>query len=221
MSVIAGVARAASAKVLTGARPTTRVFPKTKWTLVVAVALLALLTFAVLIAASETPPKAEHYSSVVSINSQSQTEVAVSEPAAAPQMSEQEALDAYGKLPLSFVSKEGQTDKAVRYYAQGAGYGFYFTKKGATLSFAEGKGRGHALALDFLGADPRATLTAQERLAGEVNYLVGNDSTKWQQGLPTHGELIYGGLWPGIDMAVRGQGGQPQVRVPPQARLFG
>jgi hypothetical protein len=48
----------------------------------------------------------------------------------------------------------------VRYYAQGAGYGF-FTKGGAMLSFTEGKGRdGRALALDFLGADPDATLLA-------------------------------------------------------------
>jgi hypothetical protein len=123
-------------------------------------------------------------------------------------MSEEEALGAYGKLALSFIPNEGQTDQAVRYYAQGAGYGFFFTKEGAMLSFAEGKGRGHALALDFLGADPDATLTAQKRLAGEVNYLVGDDSSKWRQELPTHGELLYGGLWPGIDMAVRGEGGK-------------
>jgi hypothetical protein len=122
-------------------------------------------------------------------------------------MSEKEALDAYGKLPLSFVPNEGQTDEAVRYYAQGAGYGFFFTHKGATLSFADGEGGGHALALDFLGADTHATLEAQKRLSGEVNYLQGNDPAKWQQGLPTHAELLYEGLWPGIDMGVRGEGG--------------
>ena len=82
-------------------------------------------------------------------------------------------------------------------------------KEGAMLSFAEGKGRGgHALALDFLGADPHATLTAQKRLSGKVNYLVGDDPAEWQRGLPTHAELLYGGLWPGIDMAVRGEGGK-------------
>ncbi len=125
-------------------------------------------------------------------------------------MSEREALDAYGKLPLSFIPNEGQiTDEAVRYSAQGAGYGFFFTQEGATLSFAEGKGRGgHALALAFQGADPHATLEAQERLSGKVNYLQGDDPAKCQKGLPTHGELLYGGLWPGIDMAVRGDGGK-------------
>jgi hypothetical protein len=123
-------------------------------------------------------------------------------------MSDEEAIDAYGKLPLAFVPNEGQTDEEVRYYAQGAGYGFFFTKERATLSFAEGKGQGgHALDLSFLRADPDATLTAQKRLAGKVNYLQGDDPAKWQKGLPTHAELLYGGLWPGIDMAVRGEGG--------------
>lgn len=75
------------------------------------------------------------------------------------------------------------------------------------LSLANAQGRGHALGLDFLGANPDATLTTQEQLPGEVNYLVGDDPANRQQGLPTLGELRYGGLWPGIDMAVRGEGG--------------
>src|SRR5215204_3288946 len=165
MSIVAGVGKAAGAEVpTTGARPTGRAFPKTKRALVAAVALLlALATFAALIPASQAPNAGHSYYSAASTDSQS---------GAAPQhMSEREALDAYGKLPLSFVPNEGQTDKAVRYYAQGAGYGFFFTEGGAMLSFAEGKGRGgHALALNFLGANPHATLTARQRLPGKVNY---------------------------------------------------
>jgi hypothetical protein len=178
MSVIASVAKAAGAKVLTGTRPTPRVFPTTVRTLVVmALALLALVAFAALIVASQAP-SAEHLS-VGSNDSKSGAAAPVSKPGTAPQMSEKAALDAYSELPLSFIPNGGQTDKEVRYYAQGAGYGFFFTKEGAMLSFAEGKGHGHALALDFLGADPDATLEAQKRLSGEVNYLQGNDPTKW------------------------------------------
>jgi hypothetical protein len=213
MSVIAGIGKALGAEAFTtGARPAKgRVLPKSKWKLVmVALAVGALFAYLALIVASQTP-KAVHYSSAANTNTQSQTEQeeAVSQPGAASQMSKKEALDAYKKLPLSFIPNEGQsTEEAVRYYAQGAGYGFFFTPKGATLSFAEGKGRGHALALDFLGADPGATLEAQKQLAGKVNYLVGDDPAKWQQRLPTHAQLLYGGLWPGIDMAVRGEGGK-------------
>src|SRR5215211_1326633 len=199
---------AAGAEVLRGARPATgRAFPEKKRALVV-VALLALLAaFAALITASQAPNAEHHSYSAGSTADQSGAGAPVSQPAA-PQMSEKEALDAYQKLPLSFIPNEGQTDEAVRYYAQGAGYGFFFTKEGAMLSFAEGTGRGgHALALDFLGANPDATLEARERLAGDVNYLVGDEQAQWHQKLPTHGELLYGGLWPGIDMAVRGEGG--------------
>jgi hypothetical protein len=208
MSGVAGVMKAAAGtKMLIGARPAKKALPRIKRTLVVgALVLFVLAAFAALIPASETPNREN--SSAASTNSQSVTEASVSETGAAPQMSEEAALDAYGKLPLSFITNEDQTDEAVRYYAQGAGYGFFFTQKGARLSFAEGKGRGHALALDFLGANPDATLTAQERLSGEVNYLVGDDPAKWEHGLPTHGELLYGGLWLGIDMAVRGEGGK-------------
>jgi hypothetical protein len=205
-SVVARVVggTAAGAEVLTGARPAGRAFPKTKLMLVV-VALLALAAFSALIAASQAPKAEHHHSSAGSTADQSGAGAPVSQPA--PQMSEKEALNAYQKFPLSFIPNEGQTDEAVRYYAQGAGYGFFFTHKGATLSFADGEGGGHALALDFLRADPDATLDAQERLSGKVNYLMGDDPAKWQQGLPTHGELLYGGLWPGIDMAVRGEEG--------------
>src|SRR5215208_463209 len=136
-----------------------KAFPSRKRVSVVwAVTLLALLAaLAALIPASEAPNAEHHSYSAGSTHDQSGAAAPVSEPAA-PQMSEQEALDAYKKLPLSFVPNEGQTEKAVRYYAQGAGYGFFFTKGGAMLSFADGEGGGHALALDFLGADPDATL---------------------------------------------------------------
>jgi hypothetical protein len=116
MSVIAGLGKtAAGAEVLTGTRPTTRAFPKTKLTLVV-VALLALAAFAALIAASQAPNAEHHHSSAGSTADQSGVGAPVSQ-AAAPQMSEREAIDAYGKLPLSFIPNEGQTDEAVRYYA--------------------------------------------------------------------------------------------------------
>jgi hypothetical protein len=156
---------------------TRRVFPNSKWMIVVVVAL-ALVALAFVIPASQAP-NAEGYYSVESKDYQGAMQATAASSSSgvsesgAPQMSEQEALDAYGKLPLSFIPNEGQSDKAVRYYAQGAGYGFFFTHKGATLSFADGERRGgHALALDFLGADSDATLTARQRLAGEVNYLI-------------------------------------------------
>src|SRR5688500_9687709 len=149
MSVVGGIAKAADgAQVLRRTTSTTSLFPKSKWMMVVELALLALVALALVIPASQAP-NVEH-SSAGTKDSQAGTAVA-------PNLSEDEALDAYGKLPLSFIPNEGQTDEAVRYYAQGAGYGFSFTKGGAMLSLANGEGRGHALGLDFLGANPHPT----------------------------------------------------------------
>ncbi len=113
----------------------------------------------------------------------------------------------YAKLPLSFIPNRGQTDKSVRYYAQGNGFGFYFTDEKAVLSFQEGK-RGQAVQLRFLGASADATLSPGPRAPGKVNYLRGDDPAKWQTGLPTFEQLSYQGLWPGVDMSFRGAGGK-------------
>ena len=205
LSVVVGrTGSRAHAEVLTGARPATRgrALPTTKRALVVVVGVALLALLVALISTSEAP-NADHSSSSAGSTPDRSG-------AAVPQMSEEEALETYKKLPLSFIPNEGQIsdeEEAVRYYAQGAGYAFFFTPEKATFSFSDGKGGGHALALSFLGANPNATLEAQKRLSGEVNYLIGDDPTTWQQGLPTHGELLYGGLWPGIDMAVRGEEG--------------
>jgi hypothetical protein len=92
-----------------------------KRALVVAVTLLALAALAALIPASEAP-NAEPSSSAGTTPARSRTAGAVSQPAAS-QMSEEEALDAYKKLPLSFFPNEDQTsEEVVRYYARGADY---------------------------------------------------------------------------------------------------
>jgi hypothetical protein len=109
----------------------------------------------------------------------------------------------YAKLPLSFIPNRGQMDSAVRYYAQGPGYGFYFTDDRAVLAF-EGKRRGEAIQLRFLGASAEASPAVGRRADGTVNYMRGKDPKLWQTGLPTFHQLAYQGLWPGVDMSFRG-----------------
>src|SRR3712207_6446593 len=59
-------------------------------------------------------------------------------PGSAPQPSDDKVLEAYGKLPLGFVPNQGQVGEGqVRYHAQAAAFGFYFTPMGVRLSFFE------------------------------------------------------------------------------------
>jgi hypothetical protein len=118
--------------------------------------------------------------------------------------------DAYAKLPLSFIPNAGQTDGSVRYYAQGAGYSFYFTDQKAVLALQKGR-RGQALDLRFVGANPNAKLKAIDRGAGRINYLTGSEH---HTHLPTYGRLVYRDLWAHRHGLSR-QGRKAQLRVSP------
>jgi len=133
---------------------------------------------------------------------------------------ESQARTVYGQLPLAFVPNAGQTDPRVRFTAQAAGASFFFTQKEAVLSFVKGK-KGLVLRLAFLGANPDARIEGQRRGPGKVNYLLGNDPSKWRTDLRTYGEVVYRGLWPGIDLAISGAGGalKYEFRLEPGAKV--
>jgi hypothetical protein len=117
----------------------------------------------------------------------------------------EKVIDAYGRLPLAFVPNAGQTDPRVRFSAQTVGAGFYFTKTGAVLALSSpGEARGIVLRLGFLGANRKTTIEGRGVGTGRVNYLIGNDPSRWHTDLPTYGRVVYRNLWPGIDMVFRG-----------------
>jgi hypothetical protein len=140
-----------------------------------------------------------------------------------PSAAERQALDAYAKLPLTFVPNEGQADDTIRYHAQGERYSFSFQTHQALLAFsndpeaasdAVGAGShdaeqsGTAVALRFVGANDHVVIAGEERTTGTVNYLVGADSANWHTGLPVYERVVYRRLWAGIDMSFSGRGGR-------------
>jgi len=129
------------------------------------------------------------------------------------------ALESYGKLPLAFVPNRGQADARVRFSAQAGGASFWFTHTEASLSFVKEK-RGVNLQLRFLGANPDVAVEGTRLGPGRVNYLLGDDPAKWRTNLPTYGEVVYRDLWPGIDLAFRGERGtlKYEFRLAPGAR---
>ena len=99
-------------------------------------------------------------------------------------MSEQEAIDAYGKLPLSC---------------------FFFSQKAHAL-LRRGQKVWPCTGPQLPKIRPRRNTHSQKAAFGEGQLPWGDDPAEWQQGLANHAELLYGGLWPGIDMTVRGEG---------------
>ena len=132
-----------------------------------------------------------------------------SDTAGTDEISERRLLDAYAGLPLSFVKNRGQTDGRVRYVANGARYGFFLTADALVMSLLGPDGvHGVALSLGFVGADPDVTVEPSREAPGKVSYLRGADPAGWLRGLSSFGEVLYRELWPGIDLAVRGRGGE-------------
>jgi Beta-propeller repeat len=98
------------------------------------------------------------------------------------------------EVPMAFAPNAGETDDSVRYVARGAGYSFFFTDEQAVLSLVKTDGQdatGLALELGFVGASPDARVEARDPASGTVSQ-----------------ELVYRELWPGIDMVLRGDGGE-------------
>jgi len=132
----------------------------------------------------------------------------------------------YGKLPLYFIENKGQVDRAVKFYERGAGHATFFTGDGVVLSLTKmdgkvGKNARHrdikglettqerktiteALSLSFVGANKKAKISADDRMAGKVNYFIGNDHSKWRTGIPTYGAVTYKDLYKNIDIKFYG-----------------
>jgi hypothetical protein len=61
-----------------------------------------------------------------------------------------------------------------------------------------------ALRMDFLGANSRTQLIAEDPQAGKVNYYLGNDPAKWHSNIPLFGRVNYKDIYPGVSLAFHG-----------------
>jgi len=52
------------------------------------------------------------------------------------------------------------------------------------------------LRMRMAGADPRAELTAEDRLPGVSNYFVGDDPSRWLTDVPSYARVRREAVWP-------------------------
>ena len=69
-----------------------------------------------------------------------------------------------------------------------------------------GRRRPRATSFQFTLRDarPGAAVTSDDRLPGVVNYVKGNDPSRWQQGVPTFARVRYADVYDGIDVVYYG-----------------
>lgn len=61
-----------------------------------------------------------------------------------------------------------------------------------------------SLRMEFVGAR-RSAIVGQNQQPGKVNYFLGNDPAKWRTNVPLFERVEYRELYPGIDLAFRGE----------------
>ena len=153
-------------------------------------------------------------------------------------VTEAPAQAAYGKLPLSFESNNGQTDNQVKFLARGRGYTLFLSGSEAVLSLREGdkettrqgykgtKGirspqsavrnpqstarspQSSVLRMKLAGANPNAQAVGLDELPGKSNYFIGNDPKQWRTDIPTYAKAKFAAVYPGVDVIYYGAQGR-------------
>jgi hypothetical protein len=154
------------------------------------------------------------------------------------------AMQAYGRMPLSFVENHGQKDTTVRFYIEGAGGTMFFTDKEVVTEFVKrdtpvgNKGKPPllpgadksttavmeerlVLRRQFLNTDSTGQLIGTKPLPGKVNVFRGNDPSKWKQNISTYSEIKYQNLYPGVDVIYNGTNSnlETSVHLAPKAGI--
>ncbi len=113
-------------------------------------------------------------------------------------------------LPLSFEPNVGQGAPDTQFLVHGQAYAIALTEQGAELSL----GKAHAgksaddLYLRVQGARAALKPVPEQPLPGRVNFLIGNDPSKWHTDIATYGKVRYAGVYPGIDLVYYGTQGK-------------
>jgi hypothetical protein len=105
-------------------------------------------------------------------------------------------------IPTVFAPNAGQFDARVKFYARGPRYAVFATDRGVTLVFAATPVKRLALALDFVRGSVDRHVEGALPDAAHISYFGGADPAAWRSNLPTHRELRYAEVWPGIEASV-------------------
>ncbi len=129
---------------------------------------------------------------------------------------------AYEARPLAFEPNVGQIDSRVRFVSHGTNYSFLLTadevlfslrspessvKKGLPKVSGEPRHSSRKITrirMSLAGANPQPEVQGLDELPGKVNYLIGNDRSKWKRNIATYAKVKYHNVYPGVDVVYYG-----------------
>ena len=111
------------------------------------------------------------------------------------------AVEAYGRLPLSFEP----TKSSSRFLARSGSYAVLIGAGESAVAVHDAKSGKHAtLRFAFENANAAARLEAMEPEPGVTNYYVGRDASQWRLGVKSYARLRSAGVYPGVDVVYYG-----------------
>src|SRR6266550_274582 len=158
-------------------------------------------------------------------------EAARNGPGDIPVATKQHLLETYGKLPLSFEAKLGQTSSQVKFLSRAQGYTLFLTRHAEAVlvlgksapkrtpaqpadrlaAFVEPQREAvppAVLRMKLVGAKLTPQVEGVDEFPGKANYIIGNDPAKWRTNVPTYAKVRYSEVYSGIDLLYYGNGRQ-------------
>ena len=129
----------------------------------------------------------------------------------------------FGKIPLYFISNQGQVNSEAIFYAKASRYTLWMTKEGLVFdclrkvkvekspanslksSYHPGKILRDVSRFLFLNANKNPEIVPIEEAKIRVNYFIGNDKSKWHSNIPTSKAILYKNLYKNIHLKVYGR----------------
>ncbi len=128
------------------------------------------------------------------------------------------AKELFSGVGEAFVENRGQlSDGAIRYYSQGNGVSIGLTDdfiivviwdQGGVddpLGGSAIKGVNTHFSIHFEGCE-HVHPVGRGAIERTTNYFIGNDSSRWVRGARSYMEVVYEGLWEGVDLVLRLKG---------------
>lgn len=131
----------------------------------------------------------------------------------------------FNKLPLLFEENQGQADPATKFVSRHAGELLLFQDHEVLLLLSQSNHvktsnvqiSGHEkpasietdlVRMKLIGSNPQASIQAIDRQTARINYLIGNDPSRWHRNVTTFGRIKYQSIYPGTDLVFYGSGGR-------------
>ena len=105
----------------------------------------------------------------------------------------------FGNLPLWF-----EAGQPARFVAHASDSEFTIIAAGTEFSLTSKNGETAVCQLQFVGANPAARISGDQKLAGTINHFHGNDPSQWQANVPTFAQVQVEDIYPGVNLVYYG-----------------